>query len=153
MLNTSYPPPPRRKRSFHGSLKRRGTAAAECALCLPLIVMITFATIDISSALFLKESLTIAAYEGARVGVLRGGTNQSATARVMEILDDRGISYQESSISISTPSFDAANTLDPVTVTVQVQCQGNMPLTGQLFTNRTIGASVTFRKEFRNDEG
>lgn len=129
---------------------RRGTAATECALCLPIVVLITFGTIDISSALFLKESLTIAAYEGSRVGALQGGTDASAIARVQEILNERGISYVESSVVISSPSFNTAATLQHVTVTVQVQCQGNMPLTGNFFKNRSINASVTFRKEFRN---
>lgn len=129
---------------------RRGIATVECALCLPLLLAITMASIDICSAIFLKESLTLAAYEGARVGVSQGGTNSSVVAKVEEFLTQRGVVYDANAVTISTPSFEDAGTLEHVTITVTVPCAGNMPLTGGLFIGRTIDASVTMRKEFAN---
>ncbi|MCA9194356.1 MAG: pilus assembly protein [Planctomycetales bacterium] len=136
----------KKSRSFH----RRAIATVECAICLPIIVLITVATIDLSSALFLKESLTVAAYEGARVGALNGGTNDEAIQRVQEVLTERGITYDDTSVVVSSPGFDTAATLEHVTITVTVRCQGNMPLTGQFFQGRSLTAAVTFRKEFKN---
>lgn len=129
---------------------RRGVATVECALCLPIFVAITFATVDLCSAMFLKESLTLAAYEGVRIGVQRGGTDDGVIARIEQILEERGVSYIEDSIAISEPGFDDASTLEHVTVTLTVPCQGNMPLTGNFFQNRSMSASVTMRKEFEN---
>ena len=48
----------------------RGVAAAELAVCLPVIVLIVIATIEACSALFLKQSLTAAAYEGVRTAIV-----------------------------------------------------------------------------------
>jgi Flp pilus assembly protein TadG len=48
---------------------RQAAATVELAICLPVVLTIAFGTIDICSVLFLKESLTIAAYEGARAGM------------------------------------------------------------------------------------
>jgi Flp pilus assembly protein TadG len=143
--------PSRYNTIFKRKRLRSGTAVTECAICLPLVMLISLATIDVSSALFLKESLTIAAYEGARVGALRGGTNASARGRISEILDSRGIQYQESSITFSAPGFDQSETLVPVSTTIQVLCEGNMPITGALFRGRSVSASVTFRKEYQNE--
>ena len=137
-------------RRIWGTRKNRGAATVECLVCLPIVVAITFATIDLCSAMFIKESLTIAAYEGARVGIQRNGTNANALAVIQNVLDGRGISYDTDSVSFSTPGFDTANTLEHVTVTVSVPCAGNLALTGGLFSGRELEASVTLRKEFGN---
>ncbi len=130
--------------------KQRGAATVECLVCLPIVIAISFATIDLSSAMFIKESLTVAAYEGARVGAKRGGTDADVTAKIREVLDGRGINYRPNSVRVSTPGFGAANTLEHVTVTVAVPCSSNLVLTGALFTGRNLEASVTLRKEFVN---
>ena len=129
---------------------RRGIATVELAICLPILLLITAATIDLCSAIFLKESLTLAAYEGSRVGVERGGTNAIVTSRIENFLDERGISYNDDSVVISNPGFETAGTLEHVTVTITVPCGGNMPLTGGIFVGRSLSASITMRKEFEN---
>ena len=129
---------------------RQGAAAVECLVCLPIIIAISFATIDLCTAMFVKESLTIAAYEGARVGIQRNGTDASVTAKIQEVLEGRGIAYATDSISFSTPGFSDAATLQHVTVTVSVPCSGNLVISGGLFTGRDLEASVTMRKEFSN---
>ncbi|MEM7477388.1 MAG: TadE/TadG family type IV pilus assembly protein [Planctomycetota bacterium] len=130
---------------------RSGVATIECVLCLPVLFIITFATIDLCSAMFLKETLTIAAYEGARVGSASGGTDALAVSRIEEILDERGITYDATSVSFAGASFDDADTLELVTVTVQVPCASNLPVTSaQLFSGQFLSASVTLRKQFAN---
>ena len=82
-----------RKRRAKG---RRGAATVEFAICLPVLVILTIGTLDVCSMLFLKESITLAAYEGARRGVQRNRTNADATDRVIEFLDERGDYVQHS---------------------------------------------------------
>jgi hypothetical protein len=130
---------------------RRGIATAECALCLPILFLITLGTIEVCSAMFLKEAVTIAAYEGARVGIARRGTNSSATSRIEEFLNERGIAFTENSIDFSDPGFDEAETLEHVTTTVTVPCDGNT-FTGWFFPGRSITAEVTLRKEYHNPD-
>ena len=133
----------------HRDQQRKGIASLECALCLPIVILITFGTIDLCSAMFLRESITIAAYEGARIGVMHTGTDDQCMARVNQILTERGITYNAGACSINTP-FESAETLDPVTVTVSVPCAGNLALSGWLFAGRSLEANVTMRKEFAN---
>ena len=130
---------------------RRGAATVECAFCLTIFIVITFATIDLCSAMFLKETLTLAAYEGARVGIQQGGTNENVRSVVKSFLDMRQITYAEPSVvQFSTPGCESADTLEHVSVTVNVPCGGNMPLTGAFFRGRSLTAAVTLRKEFAN---
>ncbi len=127
---------------------REGIAATECALVIPIIFGFTLFTIEMSSIMFLREAVTIAAYEGARVGVQRGGTDALAQFRIEEFLDQRGITYSNPVI-IEDPGFDDAIELQHVRTTVQVPAAGNLPF-GWFFGGTEVSASVTMRKEFPN---
>jgi Flp pilus assembly protein TadG len=131
--------------------QRRGTATVELAICFPFMFLLTIGTMDLCSMLFLKETVTMAAYEGARRGMGRDRTNEDATDRILEFLDERNVSFDESSVvSFGSPDFDTADTLDNVTVTVTVPCAGNLLVPSALFDDLTITASVTMRKEYKN---
>ena len=128
---------------------RSGVAVTECALVAPMIIAFTLFTIEICTVMFLRESLTIAAYEGARVGIQRGNTNDMVTFRIEEFLDDRGIAYGATPVTFSNPGFDSALELEHVTTTVTVPSAGNLPF-GWFFTGSEVSAQVTMRKEFTN---
>ncbi|MEM0925423.1 MAG: TadE/TadG family type IV pilus assembly protein [Planctomycetota bacterium] len=140
----------RTHRSARGSLLRRGAATVEFAICLPALIALTIGTIDLCSMLFLKESITLAAYEGARRGVGRDRTNDDVIARVQEFLDERNIQYSGNPCSFSSPDFSNADTLENVTVQVTVPCDGNLLIPSVLFAGVDLSADVTLRKEYRN---
>src|SRR3954469_7084651 len=71
--------------------RKRGVAAAELAVCLPVIVLIVLATIESCSAMFLKQSLTVAAYEGVRTAIATGGSASKVQAICNSILQDRSV--------------------------------------------------------------
>lgn len=138
---------PRRR----NSARRQGVAAAELAICLPIVIAICVATIDICSAMFLRESLTVAAYEGARVGAPKGGTDALVRTRVLDLLDERNIVYDAGDVvSISAPGFGGADTMEHVTVTVRAPAAGNLVSATQFFNNKQLQAQVTMRKEYSN---
>lgn len=128
---------------------RRGIATSELALCLPIIIVLTLGVLETCTVIFLKESITIGAYEGARVGIRKQGTDSQVTAKIQEFLDSRGIVYDSDFLTISDPGFDSASDLEHVTVTVTVPCDGNT-YTGWIFSGRYVSASVTMRKEYAN---
>ncbi|TWU40732.1 TadE/TadG family type IV pilus assembly protein [Novipirellula artificiosorum] len=130
---------------------RRAVATVELAICLPVLIILTLGTIDLCSMLFLRESVTIAAYEGARQGVGRGHTNADATTRVLEFLDQRNIQHQGAgSVQIDAPGFDGAETLENVRMTVTVPCAGNLLIPSKMFGDLMMSADVTMRKEYKN---
>lgn len=139
------------RRRAHSQRKRRGVATVEFALVLPALLALTFGTMDICSLLFIRESAVLAAYEGARRGVGRGRTNDDVVQRVTDFLDERGIVYRgASAVTISSPGFDNAETLENVTVTVTLPSEGNLLIPSQLLGDMDISASVTLRKEYKN---
>ncbi|WP_231741777.1 TadE family protein [Stieleria varia] len=144
------------KRHKHHSAKgrrrdRRAAATVEFAFCLPALVMLTIGTIDICSMLFLKESIKLAAYEGARRGVNRGRTNAEVVQRVEQFLAERDIQFTPgAAVTFSNPDFTSAATLDNVTTTVTVPCAGNLLIPSAMFSDMMMSADVTLRKEYQN---
>lgn len=130
--------------------KRSGVATVEFAVVLPALIALTIGTIDVCSMMFLRESAVLAAYEGARQGVGRGRTNADVSARVTEFLDERNVVYNGDVVSVSSPGFAAAETLENVTVTVNVPAAGNLLIPSQMFGDMIVSASVTMRKEYKN---
>ncbi len=142
----------KRNPKYRKQRERRGTATVEVAICLPVLLTLTLGTMDLCSLFFLRESVTLAAYEAARAGVGSGGTNGTATARAMNFLEQREIVTSGSPVSFSSPGFDNADTLENVTVTVTVPCAGNLLLPGTIYDDWTVTSSVTMRKEYANED-
>lgn len=117
---------------------------------MPVLLALTLGTIDVCSVLFLRESAVLAAYEGARSGVGRGRTDADVVERATEFLDERGVIYDGAAVTISSPGYTNAATLENVTVTVTIPASGNLLIPTQWFTDLNITASVTMRKEYEN---
>ena len=67
------------------------------------------------------------------------------------LLDERGIEYSGSNaVTVSSPGFDGASTLENVTVTVTIPTTGNLIIPSELLGEMDIQASVTMRKEYQN---
>lgn len=133
---------------------RQGAAAVECAFVLPLIFLITAGTIECCSTIFLKESVTLAAHEGARAAIRRRAAASDAVAAVDEILAVRGVDVSTmgtSYVSVS-PDPTGADILDPISVTVTAPTSGNtvLPLPNWFtwVANRQVSSTVIMRREF-----
>ncbi|MEL6894681.1 MAG: TadE family protein, partial [Planctomycetota bacterium] len=129
---------------------RDAAAATEAAFLLPLLILFTVFTIDVCSALFIKEQLTFAAYEGARAGIQRDSTDADVRAAVVDFLTQRDITFDANDAVVISPSFDTAETLEPVNVTVRVRAGENLISPADLFGDRWLRATVQLRKEFQN---
>jgi len=97
--------------------KRLGAAIVEMAICLPLIVLLTFGTIELASGLFLKQTLTSAAHEGALAGMRADATEATVRERVELILAVREVEDCTITITPSGAAFDAMVSGDTFTDT------------------------------------
>lgn len=124
---------------------RNGVAAVEAAIAMPFFLLLLLATIDCCCCISLKQSLTVAAYEGARVAVVPGSTTTNIEAQVQQILDERNV--ENASISVSPSSFSGLALGDLVTVTVTAQANANSPISMGLFSSTQPKAAVTMMIE------
>lgn len=125
--------------------QRRGVAAVEFAVCLPVLVLLVFGAIEASSFIFLKQSLNVAAYEGIRETVRIGSNNANGINRAQNILNARNVN----GFNINFPNGDAASADrgDLIAIEVSAPTATNSPLAGQWLTNRTLTARIVMVKE------
>ena len=100
-----------------GKSGRLGTAVVETAITLPILTVLVFGAIETANAIFLRQSLAIATYEGAREMSLPGATQTQGSQRVQEVLSSRGITNYLLTV---TPTVSAA-TLRGTQLTVTVE--------------------------------
>lgn len=115
-------------------------AFVELAVCLPLILMLTFGAIEAANAIFLKQSLVTAAYEAARAATSINGTEADGKKKFEEVLQVRGV--QKAQITFS-PAIDSKLKLGTaVTVTVTAPANSNSVGPQWYMKNATIKAAV-----------
>ena len=118
--------------------RSRGSATIELAICLPVLVLLVFGTIEVSNSIFVKQTLTSAAHEGALVGMRSNSTEQQIIDRVDGILASRNVSNCVINILPTGTSFEA---LAPgETFHVQVGCPSSYQFIGLEGVSVSVGS-------------
>lgn len=125
--------------------QRTGAAATEAALCLPLLVILTLASIEACDAIFLTQSLNVASYETIRVAVNPKATNADVDSAANAILTDHGV--VDATVAYDPDDVSTVARGDHITVTISAPVDSNSILPSWFFGGRTLSASVTMVKE------
>ena len=94
-------------RSKLGKLNRNGVECVEAAVTLPLMLMVFFATVQLTHHWHIEKLLKIASYEAMKVGAASGGTQADAVAIFNQHTESLGI--VGASLEFSGPSFESAD--------------------------------------------
>ncbi len=127
------------------SRRRRGVAAAEFAVCLPVMILLVVGAVETSSMIFLKQSLTVAAFEGGRTAIAPNATTDDVKKTCETILSDRRVNGGTVTV---TPSVENAAVGEFVQVEVTAPCDQNTIIAGLFFRSRTMSGAATYMKEF-----
>ncbi len=124
----------------------RGAAIVEFALLLPLFLTLVFAVIELGSAWYSKQMLVNASREGARLGAMFEGADDSQVESfVANLLNQAG--YPGTVEVTSTGATGAPGTM----VTVQVTGNHELPVLGSLVpgmpSSLTLSATTVMRHE------
>ena len=125
---------------------RTGVAAAELAACLPVIILLVLAMIECCTMIFLKQSVTVAAYEGVRTAVEHNATPAEVRGKCEGILNDRRV--QQGTITISPANFETIPPGRYIEVTVSAPAGANSVIPGSFFRGRNLSGSAEMMKEF-----
>ena len=83
--------------------KRSGAAVVELALCLPVLFLIVLGTVEVCNGIFLRQSLEIMAFEGARISVTPGATTSDIQDQVNTIAATRNVNID--SVTVTPADF------------------------------------------------
>jgi Flp pilus assembly protein TadG len=125
--------------------KKRGVAAAELAVCLPVVVLMVIATIEACSALFLKQSLTVAAYEGARTALAERTISGSAQVAVNQVLADRKV--KGATVTLKPSNIANLKPGDFIDVTVSAPCNLNSVVPTTFYRGKSLKATASMMVE------
>jgi len=134
------------RRPRRSDKKRRfGVATVELALCLPVLVLLVFGSIEAASFIFLKQSLHVAAYEGIREAIRAGSSDADATSRSTAILNSRFV--RDGNVRFTSGSVASVPRGQQIVVEVSAPTRTNSPLAGQWVPNRTLTTRLVMLKE------
>lgn len=124
---------------------RRGLAAIEFAVCVPVIVLVTIGAIQSTDAIYLKNSLRIVAYEAAREAIQDGATTAQAQTRANEVLTARGVN--NATVTFNPSDITSLVSGTNITVEVSAPANSNTIMPNWFFTGRNIRSSLTMIRE------
>jgi len=114
-----------------------GAVIVEMAVCLPLMCLVVFGCLEVSTGVFRAQPLTSAAHEGALVGLKPNATQQDITDRVSVVMAARGIQEFMLHIEPSGVAFDDLLPGEPFRIEIATE------MNNSYITTRIIDASVT----------
>ena len=125
--------------------KRRGVAVVELAVCLPVLLILVVGAIEGSNFIFLKQAVTVAAYESAQVVTRANGKKADAEQRATQILAARSIDQTTITFSPADPGQAARGQL--VTVSVTAPVSANSIGLDWFFDDQIVSTSVSMVKD------
>ena len=128
------------------SRQRNGAAMVEFALCLPVFFLIAMGTIETCRMIYLRQSIKIAAYECARLGIMPEVTPPDIQDQCDVILLGRNIANYQ---ILNQPSDPATLQYGELfTVTVEAPAGQNALVGSWLYGDKTLSESVSIMMEY-----
>lgn len=124
---------------------RRGAAIVELAVCLPMIVLIVFLSIEAASLLFLKQTLVQSAYESVKIAASPNGTEALAIDAGERVAAGRNL--QGVDIEFTPRNIETLRPGTPINVVVSAPGDANSVFPFGNFIGSTIVAEATMIKE------
>ncbi len=125
--------------------RRAGGAAVELAVILPLLTLVTLGTIEATKMIFLKQSLLVAAFEGARTALVRSTNEGNVVAACNIVLANRRV--KNAVVTVSPADFETQPYGTFIRVTVEAPCSDNCMFAPLFYGNKQFSESVEMMKE------
>lgn len=121
----------------------RAAAAVEMAMVLPVLTLFFFAQVELVRLNNIRNSVYLAAYEGARAGLLPGATVSDIQNRCNIILN--AVGTLNATITVSPTTI--TSTTEEISVTVTVPLDDNGWILPTFAGGKVLTATVTLERE------
>jgi Flp pilus assembly protein TadG len=127
--------------------KRSGAVVTEFALCLPILLLFFFASLEFARVNMIRQSVENAVYEGTRRGIVPGATADNCRDAAQVVLNS--IAAVDAVVDVD-PSTITDDTED-ITVSIDVPINSNSWVAPFFFNGKTVSSSMTLRRERFNN--
>jgi len=124
---------------------RRGAVAVEFAIVAPLLFLFFFAGFEFCRVAMIRHTVDNAVYEGARRGIIPGGTAGEVRTEAERVLSTIGLS----SFNLQVIPAVIDDDTDEVTVRVQIPLDANTFVPASFFVGKQLDRELTMRREGR----
>lgn len=124
---------------------RRAAAVVELAICLPVVVLLTFGALEGANMLFLRQAVVQSAYEAGKIAAKSNGGEAKGRQLALDVLSSRDITATE--IRFNPTNVDSLAPGTPFTVTVSVAGDQKSITNIGPFGGLSIESSTTMHKE------
>ena len=97
--------------------RARGSALAEFAVIAPLLITLLFGVVEYGYVYMVRQTMTNAAREGCRLGIITSSTEEMVLARIAEMMAPTGVSGYAATYTKGTE----ADPVDRVDLTVNYE--------------------------------
>lgn len=125
--------------------QRRGVAAVEFAVCVPLLMLLTIGAVQATDAIYLKNSLRLVAYEAGREAIRSNATTSQAAARAQEVLQLRNV--KQAKVTFVPADISQVQAGEPIRVIVRAPANSNTLMSNWFFNNRIIRSELVMLRE------
>lgn len=125
---------------------RDGTATVEFAVCLPMLLVILIGIIEASSMIYLKQSLSVAAYEGIRASVRSGATTSEVEVACNRILTARRVNG--ATIEVTPSDFEDQPPQTWISIRVSATGGSNSVIAGWFYDTLIVDGEAAMMKEY-----
>lgn len=130
--------------------RRRGAAAAEFALVLPVFFMIVLGIIELARVFMVVHLLSDAARKGCRTAAVKGSSTADISGIISDLLTNESISGSAATITVTvnSASADASTAVsgDRIQVTVSVPASA-VSVVPSSFVNVTLSGQYVMDRE------
>jgi Flp pilus assembly protein TadG len=123
--------------------RRKGAVVVEFAVVAPLLFLLFFAAFEFARMSTVQDGLDLAAYEGARRGIVPGATSQNASDQAKTVLNS--LCIRNATVTV-TPATITPSTAS-VTVEIHVSLDSNAWVTPFFFKGLVFDRSFTLNRE------
>lgn len=136
-----------RSRRCRSTFARHGVECVEVAVSLPLLMIVTFSTVQICHLMHTEKLLRVASYEAMKAGASRDGDSAFAIRVFEEHAQALGV--HDAKLQISIRDFDSAEPGDLLSVEAIAPVKSNrLPAPFNLNLSEFIsGGVIQYRKE------
>ena len=121
---------------------RHGAVMVEVAITIPILFLFFFFFWEFSRAEMLRHTAATAAYEGARKGIIEGGTAAETTAAAQAVLNAVGVRNPTIVVNPAT----IGPTTESVQVAVTIPLDDNAVMTPFFFDDLQINSDITLNR-------
>ncbi|TWT55145.1 TadE-like protein [Rubripirellula amarantea] len=122
---------------------RRGAAAVEFALVVPVVFLLFFAALEFTRVAMIRHTADNAVYEGCRVGIIPGATSDEVRQTATDIMATLGVT----NVTVDVQPGNIDRDTDEVTVSIDIPLDANAYVPNQFVAGKTVTRRLTLRRE------